>query len=63
MAEAKQKRQKRSVYLIVEKPQEFTTKKQAEAYLSENPEKLTPDTLVYQAKRVGCRTQKTIHLG
>lgn len=64
MAEEKKKRQKRSVYLIVEKPQEFKTKKEAEKYLASQGGNIKEGSVtVYQAKKVDYNIVKMIHIG
>lgn len=62
MTEEKKKRQKRSVYLIVESPREFKTKKEAEKYLAETKAGATPVT-VYQAKKVEYNVVPMVHIG
>lgn len=61
MAEAKKKRQKRSVYLVIEHPKEFETKKQCEEYLARTGMK--DGLVVYQAKPVPFNVVKVIHIG
>ncbi len=62
MSEDKKKRQKRSVYLIVENAKEFKSKKEAELYLASQTA-AKPGVAVYQAKKVPFNVISVIHIG
>lgn len=62
MSTVKNTRQKRVVYLIIEKPKEFASKKEAEKHIAALGGKLNSDVCVYQAKKVDYSIVPMVHI-